>query len=110
MRGRRRIHKTPGQAEALACRHWLEEEIALVQPGVLVALGATAARSLLGRPVAVLSERGEWFERPDGRRVLVTLHPSALLRLPPQDLPEAFDRFVGDLAQACERHAVQSGS
>ena len=110
LRGRRRIHKTPGQAEALACRHWLEEEIALVQPGVLVALGATAARSLLGRPVAVLSERGEWFERPDGRRVLVTLHPSALLRLPPQDMPEAFDRFVGDLAQAFERHAVQSGS
>jgi len=110
LRGRRRIHKTPGQAEALACRHWLDEEITLVRPRVLVALGATAARSLLGRPVAVLSERGEWFERPDGLRVLVTLHPSALLRLPPDQLPEAFDQFIRDLAQAWARQPTQSGS
>lgn len=110
LRGRRRIHKTPGQVEALACRHWLDEEIALVQPRVLVALGATAARSLLGRPVAVTSERGEWFERPDGLRVLVTLHPSALLHLPPQQLPEAFEQFVGDLAQAWVGPPGQSAS
>ena len=101
LRGKRRIHKTPSQQEAAACRHWLDEEIALVQPRALVALGATAARSLLGRPVAVMSERGEWFERPDGLRVLVTLHPSALLRMEPQQLPQAFDAFVRDLAQAC---------
>ncbi|MDB5900924.1 MAG: uracil-DNA glycosylase protein-like protein, partial [Ramlibacter sp.] len=91
LRGKRRIHKTPTQLEAAACRHWLDEEIALVRPRVLVALGGTAARSLLARPVAVLSERGEWFEREDGVRVLVTLHPSALLRLPPEQLPQAFD-------------------
>jgi uracil-DNA glycosylase len=100
LRGRRRIHKTPSQQEAAACRRWLDEEIALVQPRALVALGATAARSLLGRPVAVLAERGEWFEREDGLRVLVTLHPSALLRMQPQQLPSAFEAFVRDLAQA----------
>jgi uracil-DNA glycosylase len=100
LRGRRRIHKTPGQAEALACRHWLQEEIALVRPSVLVALGGTAARALLGRSVAVLSERGQWFERNDGLRVLVTLHPSALLRMPSEHLPPAFAQFVRDLAQA----------
>ena len=100
LRGKRRIHKTPTQQEALACRHWLDEEIALVQPKALVALGATAARALLGRPVAVLSERGEWFERPDGLRVLVTLHPSALLRMEESQLPQAFEAFVRDLAMA----------
>jgi DNA polymerase len=101
LRGKRRIHKTPTQQEAAACLHWLEEEIALVQPRAIVALGATAARSLLGRTLAVMSERGEWFERPDGLRVLVTLHPSALLRMEPQQLPQAFDAFVRDLSLAC---------
>ena len=100
LRGKRRIHKTPTQQEALACRHFLDEEIALVQPRALVALGATAARSLLGHAVAVLSERGNWHERGDGLRVLVTLHPSALLRMEPAQQPAAFEAFVRDLAQA----------
>lgn len=100
LRGKRRIHKTPSQQEALACRHWLDEEIALVRPGALVALGATAARALLGRPVAVLSERGQWFVRDDGLKVLVTLHPSALLRMPPEAMPRAFEDFVRDLGSA----------
>jgi probable DNA metabolism protein len=100
LRGKRRIHKTPSQQEAAACRHWLEDEIALVQPGALVALGATAAASLLGRPVAVMRERGQWFTRADGREVLVTLHPSALLRLPEAQQAAAFEEFVTDLAQA----------
>ncbi|MDB5751748.1 MAG: uracil-DNA glycosylase protein-like protein [Ramlibacter sp.] len=100
LRGKRRIHKTPTQHEADACRHWLEEEIALVQPRALVALGATAARALLGRPMAVMSERGQWFARGDGLRVLVTVHPSALLRLPPEQLPAAFERFAGELTLA----------
>jgi uracil-DNA glycosylase len=103
LRGKRRIHKTPSQQEALACRHWLDEEIALVQPRALVALGATAARALLGHPVAVLSERGQWFERPDGLRVLVTLHPSALLRMDPEQQPQAFEALVRDLALAWPR-------
>ncbi|MEJ7928855.1 UdgX family uracil-DNA binding protein [Ramlibacter sp. AN1015] len=103
LRGKRRLHKTPTQQEALACRHWLEEEIARVRPGALVALGATAARSLLQRPVAVLSERGKWFERADGVRVLVTVHPSSLLRLPPAQQAGAFERFVKDLGRAWSR-------
>jgi DNA polymerase len=97
LRGKRRIHKTPSQEEALACRRWLDDEIAIVQPRALIALGATAARSLLGRPVAVLSERGEWFERADGVRVLVTVHPSSVLRMDEAQQPRAFQAFVGDL-------------
>ena len=100
LRGKRRIHKTPSQLEAEACRHWLDAEIGLVQPRALVALGSTAARSLLGRTVAVMSERGGWYEREDGLQVLVTLHPSALLRLPPEQMPAAFEAFVRDLRLA----------
>ena len=101
LRGKRRIHKTPTQREAAACLHWLEDEIALVQPVALVALGSTAARSLLGRAVPVMAERGKWFTREgDGLPVLVTLHPSALLRVPDEDRDEAFAAFVRDLKQA----------
>jgi len=100
LRGKRRIHKSPTQREAAACLHWLEDEIALVRPKALVALGSTAARSLLGRAVPVMAERGHWLEREDGLQVLVTLHPSALLRVPPQDRDEAFALFVKDLAKA----------
>jgi probable DNA metabolism protein len=100
LRGARRIHKTPAQQEVTACAHWLEEEIALVRPQALVALGGTAARTLLARPVAVLAERGAWFTREDGLPVLVTLHPSALLRLPPARQPQAFEDFVRDLRRA----------
>jgi probable DNA metabolism protein len=102
LRGKRRIHKTPSQQEAAACGHWLEQEIACVQPEAVVALGATAARSLLQRPVAVTRERGQWHARPDGLPVLVTLHPSALLRMPPDEQAVAFDLFVDDLRLAAE--------
>ena len=100
LRGKRRIHKSPTQREIAACHHWLEDEIALVQPTALVALGATAARSLLGRAVPVTAERGRWLPRPDGREVLVTLHPSALLRVDSEDREAAFEAFVADLRQA----------
>ena len=100
LRGRRRIHKTPGQQEASACAPWLEAEIALVRPRALVALGATAARSLLGRPVAVTTERGQWLSRADGMQVLVTLHPSALLRMPEDSQSAAFEALLQDLQRA----------
>jgi uracil-DNA glycosylase len=100
LRGKRRIHKTPTQREAAACLHWLEDEIALVQPKALVALGATAARSLMGHAVSVTAERGKWLTRADGRKVLITLHPSALLRMPPQERDDAFAAFVADLKKA----------
>ena len=99
-RGKRRMHKTPAQKEADACQHWLEAEIALVQPQALVALGATAARQLLGRPVAVLSERGQWLRRLDGRAVFVTLHPAALLRMPAEHRDAGFADWVAELALA----------
>jgi probable DNA metabolism protein len=99
MRGKRRIHKTPTQREIATCSHWLEDEIAMVQPELLVALGATAARSLLGRPVPVMANRGQILDREDGRKVLITLHPSALLRVPPADRDSAFRDWLHDLSR-----------
>ena len=101
-RGKRRMHKTASQREAAACADWLEREIALVKPHAVIALGATAARSLMGHAVAVNAERGHWLERADGLRVLITLHPAALLRMEAQDFDAAFDAWVGDLAQAAQ--------
>jgi|SRR5688572_9397886 len=99
-RGKRRMHKTPAQREADACEHWLESEIALVQPQALVALGATAARQLLKRPVPVMRQRGQWLERDDGRSVLVTLHPSALLRLQDDAREAGYAAWLEDLKRA----------
>ena len=107
LRGKRRIHKSPSQREAAACLHWLEDEIALVKPRALVALGATAARQLLGRAVPVTAERGKWLPREDGLQVLVTLHPSALLRMQGEDRELAFAAFVADLKKA--RKIFRSG-
>ena len=100
LRGKRRIHKSPAQREAAACLHWLESEIAIVKPDAAIALGATAARALLGRDVAVMKERGQWSTRSDGLRVLVTLHPSALLRMDDVDRASAFEHWLADLALA----------
>ena len=100
LRGKRRIHKTPSQQEAAACLDWLEREIELVQPAALVALGATAARSLMGAPVAVMQERGRWRVRADGRKVLITLHPAALLRTDPGERGAVYQRWLDDLRLA----------
>ena len=105
LRGKRRIHKTPAQQEAAACLHWLESEIELVDPAALVALGATAARQLMGTAVAVTRERGRWLERSDGRKVLITLHPSALLRMEPADKAAAYAAWVADLKHAAKHFA-----
>ena len=102
LRGKRRIHKTPAQQEAAACLHWLESEIELVDPEALVALGATAARQLMGTAVAVTRERGRWLVRSDGRRVLITLHPSALLRMEPDEKAAAYAAWLADLRQAAK--------
>lgn len=100
-RGKRRLHKTPAQQEAAACLHWLEEEIALVRPALLIALGATAARALLGHEVAVLQARGHWFvHAASGTPVLVTLHPSALLRMPEPARAQAYAQWLDDLRLA----------
>ncbi len=100
-RGKRRMHKTPAQRELEACSQWLVHEMRLVNPRWLVALGATAARALLGRPVSIGEERGRWlYERADGRPVLVTWHPAALLRMPAEQFEEAFAGWSKDLALA----------
>ncbi|HWK84302.1 MAG TPA: uracil-DNA glycosylase family protein, partial [Caldimonas sp.] len=80
--------------------HWLETEIELVDPGALVALGATAARQLMGTTIAVTRQRGQWLKRADGRRVFITLHPSALLRMEPEDKDAAYAAWLADLRQA----------
>ncbi|MFH5824139.1 UdgX family uracil-DNA binding protein [Georgenia sp. AZ-5] len=103
-RGKRRIHKTPGVAHIEACLPWLEAELAAVAPGVVVCLGATAGRAVLGREVKVTAERGRHLSRPgpDGDlRVVLTTHPSAVVRL--RGRPEfdaAFEALVTDLRAA----------
>jgi uracil-DNA glycosylase len=99
LRGKRRIHKSPTQREIAACSHWLEDEIAMVQPQLLVALGATAARSLMGKAVPVMANRGQILAREDGRKVLITLHPSALLRVLPPDREGAWRAWLHDLSR-----------
>lgn len=99
--GKRRIHEKPAVGNIVACHPWLEAELATVDPRVVVCLGATAGRSVLGRAVRIQQERGKPQEAPDGRAVLITTHPSALLRLrgdPGWDA--AYDAFVADLEAA----------
>jgi DNA polymerase len=98
-RGKRRIHKTPSQQEALACRSWLLRELEALAPQLVVALGATAARSLLGRDVPVQRNRGRILSSPGGTHaaLLVTVHPSYLLRLPEERREAAYLEFVADL-------------
>ncbi|AKJ29513.1 UdgX family uracil-DNA binding protein [Caldimonas brevitalea] len=99
LRGKRRLHKTPGQRELAACAGWLEHELREVTAPSLVALGATAAQALLGQRVSVQAQRGQWHTRADGRRVLVTWHLAALLRMPEPARAEAYRVWVQDLSQ-----------
>ena len=79
-RGKRRIHQKPSWSESVACRPWLEAELAVVEPRVVVCLGATAAQSLLGRDFRVTQHRGELLESPLAEHVVATVHPSSILR------------------------------
>lgn len=100
-RGKRRIHQKPELRHLVACRPWLEAELAVVDPDVVVCLGATAGRAVLGRTVRIGAERGELLESPEGRRALITTHPSALLRLRGKGgYDEAFGELVHDLSVA----------
>ena len=98
-RGKRRIHKTPTQSEVAACLDWLEAERKLVNPKVIVCLGATAAKALLGRDFRVSVQRGQLIEGGIVPFMLATVHPSSLLRMSDEaERKEAFDRLVADLA------------
>jgi uracil-DNA glycosylase family protein len=101
MRGKRRLHKRPNASEVERCRWWLERERAIVKPVVLIALGATAARSLLQRAVTIGALRGRPHVLDDGTVAFVTIHPSFLLRIRDEhDREHEFSAFVIDLMRA----------
>ncbi len=83
--GKRRIHKKPGAREIAACRPWLDAELAVLKPDVLVCLGATAAQALLGKDFRVSARRGEFVDSPLAPHVVATVHPSSILRAPDDD-------------------------
>ena len=96
-RGKRRLHKTPAQREIDACHQWLEREVQAVKPHVIVALGATAAKAIIGPPFKVSVQRGQFVESERAPFVFATFHPSALLRLREEEKEAAFKQLVGDL-------------
>jgi len=103
-RGKRRIHKKPSAAEIAACKPWLEAELAIVQPELIVCLGATAARSVIGPHHRLLEERGRFFAHASAEFVTATVHPSAILRSP--DAAERhldYQAFVNDLIAVRQR-------
>jgi uracil-DNA glycosylase len=96
--GKRRLHERPNSAEIAACRFWLELELRLVNADVVVALGATAAQALLGRAFRVTRDRGKLVSSPLAKRVVATVHPSSILRVPDEESRRAEMRaFVRDL-------------
>jgi DNA polymerase len=100
-RGKRRIHQKPDGGEIAACRFWLDIELAEIKPRVTVALGATAARAVLGRAVTIGRERGRPIPLLGQGSVMVTVHPSYLLRLPDEEAKHReYAAFVADLRQA----------
>jgi DNA polymerase len=96
-RGKRRIHQKPNWAEMTACRPWLEAELEVIRPRVLVLLGATAAQSLLGREFRVTQHRGEVLASDLAEAVTATVHPSSILRGEPDQRAASFNAFVDDL-------------
>jgi DNA polymerase len=106
MRGKRRLHKRPNAYEIERCRWWLEQERAIVKPAAIVALGVTAARSVLGRVVTITKTRGRAHALADGTPAFVTIHPSWLLRIEDEaDKKREYRHFVADLQLAAEHLA-----
>ncbi|HYD16828.1 MAG TPA: UdgX family uracil-DNA binding protein [Candidatus Nanoarchaeia archaeon] len=110
-RGKRRIHKKPSSLEIAACKPWLDSEIEVIRPEVIVLLGATAAQSLLGKTFKVTQRRGEIIDQ-SGQLYLATVHPSSILRAPDDATrQEEMSRFIDDLKQvrrALERRPFQA--
>ncbi|HZV50073.1 MAG TPA: UdgX family uracil-DNA binding protein [Candidatus Dormibacteraeota bacterium] len=99
--GRRRLGRKPGVSHILACRPWLQAEVELVRPGLIVLLGAVAARSVLDREVRVLEQRGRIHPSPLGPPAMITVHPSSVLRSPdPQSRERSYLDLVADLSGA----------
>jgi DNA polymerase len=99
VRGKRRIHRKPELEHIRACAPWLDAELGVIHPALAIAMGATAARALLGRPIKVTEARGTVFDPTTGPPVLITVHPSSILRARDDREPQ-FDAFVRDLAAA----------
>ena len=100
-RGKRRIHAKPNAAEVNACFPWLQSEIAVVKPKLIVCLGATAAQALLGRSFRVTKQRGEVLTKPGTPPMMATVHPSSILRAPDHDAREAETQlFIADIKAA----------
>lgn len=96
--GKRRIHKKPSAREIAACRPWLEAELEVLVPEAVVALGATAAQSLLGPSFRVTKERGKWKSSPLAKKILATVHPSSILRTPDEKSRiQEKKKFIKDL-------------
>jgi uracil-DNA glycosylase len=103
LRGKRRIHSKPNAVQIRACRQWLDGELAVVDPKIVVCLGATAAKSLIGSGFQVTRQRGVVFGLSDSdgqRQIMATIHPSAILRMDDADRLEAMTHFVADLSIA----------
>ncbi|WP_238163201.1 UdgX family uracil-DNA binding protein [Kribbella capetownensis] len=98
--GKRRIHKTPSAGQIVACRPWLDRELEIVKPDLVVILGAVAARALLGPGFKVTEQRGTQVQLPDGQAAVATVHPSAVVRS--QEFRGDFAHFVNDLRAARE--------
>ncbi len=106
-RGKKRLHKRPNRYEVEVCWVWLRQEISLVRPQLILALGVTAAVALAGRPVVLSRERGRVIEFADGQRGMVTTHPSSILRMPDQKARHAaFAALVKDLKAAVKQAAA----
>src|SRR5690348_2142504 len=103
-RGKRRIHKKPNALEISACRPWLDAEIEVARPDVVVLLGASAAQGVLGRDFRVSQQRGEWVQSPVAPLVMATVHPSSILRAPDDETRhEEMRKFVADLKKVAAR-------
>jgi len=102
-RGKRRIHQKPNAREIAACRPWLEAELRIVKPKLLVCLGATAAQAVFGPSFRVTRERGKLLSSKLAPRVMATVHPSSLLRQPDEESRDReYKRFVADLRAAAK--------
>ncbi|MDQ6884209.1 MAG: UdgX family uracil-DNA binding protein [Candidatus Dormibacteraeota bacterium] len=102
--GKRRLHQKPNAAEIAACRPWLDAEIALLKPKLVVCLGATAAQDLLGAAFRVTQQRGQFIQRPGLPLLMATVHPSSILRAPDEESRQLERRaFVKDLRLVAER-------
>ena len=102
--GKRRLHQKPNAAEISACRPWLDAEIAVIKPRILVLLGATAAQALLGRDFRVSLQRGQFIERPGLPLMMATVHPSSILRAPDEESRDIeMQAFVQDLKRLAQR-------